>query len=185
MTWEMCNRSVLSHTMSRPDFLTLQEQGEISAWDGQICDVCARLTASTRHSNHISRHASERPCSLIFRTAPRFPPRDTTSVTTADPAGPSFVRPPFFRVSSCRRTLSLSVPARAPLAVLPRAPSSPSSCTSAALLLGLRSSHTHYVRSATVYRYTESANRTTPDKFLLRAQPLAGRGTHGGVTGNM
>lgn len=47
--------SVYSHTMSKPDFFSVQEQGEISPCEGQLTD-CARLRLVARLIAQINVH---------------------------------------------------------------------------------------------------------------------------------
>lgn len=63
ITSEMWDRSVYSHMMSNPDFFRVQEQGEISVWDGHSCDVCATPIPVITLTVQISVH---NPISFIF-----------------------------------------------------------------------------------------------------------------------
>lgn len=159
MAFKMCVMSVISHTMSRPAFFTLQEQGEISLGAGQRCDACAKLVANTRQSNHTSRHTSGRPCSLIFRAAPHFVPATSSQRSTLPYL--SFA----LRRTACppgvhHRSRFLSAARLSPIYLSRRL----RSCT-CSLLLSLCSSHIHcsLCHGVPVHRVCK---QTTLDKFL-------------------
>lgn len=150
--------SVISHTMSRPAFFTLQEQGEISGGVGQRWEVCAKLVASTRQSNHTSRHTSDRPCSLIFRAAPHFVVPATSSQRSTLPYL-SFALRPTVSPPGVHHSRFLSAARLSPIYLSRRL----RSCT-CSLLLSLCSSHIHcsLCHGVLVHRVCK---QKTPDKF--------------------
>lgn len=119
----------------------------MSLWVGQTSDICAKPVAKTRQSNHTSRHTSNRPCSLIFRTTPHFSP-DFITIADPLPDPPSLFAPRacLSRVHSRFRSAARLSP------IFPSRPLRSCTCSlsylASALLISI-------VRSATVYQYTE------------------------------
>lgn len=111
----MCEKSANSQMMSRPDFLTLQEQGRISFWSGHCCtDWANAVPPRTDNNSQTIRHLSNSLPVSIFLI----------------PAMKIVIFSSSFSTLSRHSTLSLSHP-----------PSN-FSCTFN-LLLGLRSPHFH------------------------------------------
>lgn len=129
----------------------------MSLWVGQTSDICAKPVAKTRQSNHTSRHTSNRPCSLIFRTTPHFSP-DFITIADPLPDPPSLFAPRacLSRVHSRFRSAARLSP------IFPSRPLRSCTCSLSYLASPLLIS---IVRSATVYQYTESASKRKLDKF--------------------